>query len=74
MLQNQLRAKEAQPDPLASKPQLEAQRVAALEAHYATQMELMRLMAGQWEGVVERGAAELALREAEMQVRGVQGV
>jgi hypothetical protein len=61
-------AKRALPDPLDSKPRLEAQRAAATDRHFSTLSDLLALAHTQWEGVRERGMLELAQREAEMQV------
>jgi hypothetical protein len=72
--QNQVKTKEQQPDPLRSKPDLEQQRDGFVEDHYKAVIELMQLVRSQWEGVRERGAAELALKEAEAQVRGTSSL
>lgn len=68
--ENQLRGYQEKPDPLASKPQLEAQQRDAVEKHFAAMKDLAALVRAQWVGVRERGAAELALKEADMQVGG----
>ena len=66
--ENQLKGYESKPDPLATKPQLEQQRADAVAAHYDAMLQLTALVRGQWAGVLQRGVAELALKEAEMQV------
>ena len=71
-LAHQLRIKEAQPDPLADKPQLEAQLAAAVGAHFEAQLALARATAAAWRGVRARAALELAQREAEAQVRALE--
>ena len=70
-IENHLKAKRALPNPLDSKPQLEAQRAAATDRHFSVLSDLLALAHTQWEGVRERGVLELALREAEMQVRAI---
>ncbi|KAI8465259.1 MAG: hypothetical protein J3K34DRAFT_92112 [Monoraphidium minutum] len=65
--------KRATPDPLRSKPDMEAQQARAVEKHFEASIALMRLVRTQWEGVRERGVLELVLREAEMQVQALEG-
>ena len=66
---NQLAAKERQRDPVLDKPQLEQDRAAAVEKHYAAAQELVAMLRERWHAVRKRTALELGQREAEMQVR-----
>jgi hypothetical protein len=69
-LTSALARKKEQPDPLVAGPQLEEQRAEVMGRHYTALLELLQLVRMQWGGVRARGALELAMREAEMQVGG----
>ena len=68
-LKSQLAAKRAQRDPLTMKPELAEKRAAVVGLHFQATTQLLQLMRSQWRGVLERGALELAVKEADMQAR-----